>query len=175
MNKYRNHAMEEFRAAGWIDDAGKYNDDMQEEICKHVLKLLDVFSTEGHTGSTAPYAIGLFSRLAKFEPIAPLTGEDSEWIKHDYGSSVTYQNKRASHVFKDEDGQAYDIEGKVFWEWAMPYEGREPFEPYKSYYTNRDSRVPVTFPYNVPDKPIYEYRHSDATPQQPLQNEQGFL
>lgn len=175
MNNYHNHAMEEFRAAGWINDKGEYNDDMQEAICKHVLKLLDVFSTEGHTGSTAPYAIGLFSRLAKFEPIAPLTGEDSEWIKHDYGSSVTYQNKRASHVFKDEDGQAYDIEGKVFWEWAMPYEGREPFEPYKSYYTNRDSRVPVTFPYNVPDKPIYEYRHSHATPQQPLQNEQGFL
>lgn len=172
MSNLNKHAIQEFRAAGWINDKGEYNDSMQQAICKHVLKLLDVFSTEGHTGTTAPYAIGLFSRLARFEPIAPLTGEDWEWIKHDYG---TYQNKRASHVFKDEDGNAYDIEGKVFWEWAMPYEGREPFEPYKSYYTSRDSRVPVTFPYNVPDKPEYVYRHSDADPQQPPQNENGFL
>jgi len=57
----------------------------------------------------------------------------------------------------------------------MPYEGQDPPEPYKSYYTSRDSRVPVTFPYVVPEKPIYEYRHSDATPQQPPQNEKGFL
>ena len=55
----------------------------------------------------------------------------------------------------------------------MPYE--EGDNPYKSYYTNRDSRVPVTFPYIVPDKPIYEYRHSEATPQQPPQNENGFI
>ena len=175
MSNLNKHAVLEFKAAGWLNEDGSYKDEMQGMICEHVLTLLRVFSDEGHSGTTAPYAIRLFSRLAMFEPIAPLTGEDWEWIKHDYGDSVTYQNKRASHVFKDEDGNAYDIEGKVFWEWAMPYEGREPFEPYKSYYTSRDSRVPVTFPYNVPDKPIYEYRHSDATPQQPPQNESGFL
>ena len=175
MSNLESHAKMEFRAAGWLDDNGNYTDEMQEMICRHVLALLDVFSNEGHSGTTAPYAINLFSRLAKFEPIAPLTGEDWEWIEHDYGNGVTYQNKRASHVFKDENGNAYDIEGKVFWEWAMPYDGREPFEPYKSYYTSRDSRVPVTFPYNVPDKPIYEYRHSDADPQQPTQTESGFI
>lgn len=174
------HAEEEFRAAGWVDENGKYNDDMQEAICKHVLKLLKVFSTEGHTGSTAPYAISLFSRLARFEPIAPLTGEDWEWIKHDYSNGVSYQNKRCSSVFKDENGEAYNIDGKVFWEWCKrPLDEDEPGYPgecvYKSYYTSRDSRVPVTFPYAVPDKPIYEYRYSDADPKQPAQNENGFL
>jgi len=33
----------------------------------------------------------------------------------------------------------------------------------------------VTFPYVVPEKPEYVYRHSDATPQQPAQNENGFI
>ena len=80
-----------------------------------------------------------------------------------------------SSVFKNEKGESYDIDGKVFWEWAMPYEGREPYEPYKSYYSCRESSVPVTFPYSPPDKPIYEYRHSDADPKTPPQNEQGFL
>jgi hypothetical protein len=173
MSNLVKHAHYEFAAAGWTDGNGNFNDDMQEALCKHVLKLLEVFSDEGHSGSTAPYAINLFTRLANYKPIAPLTGEDWEWNEvSERAGHKCWQNKRASHVFKDENG-AYDIDGKVFWEWARPYEEGE--KPYKSYYTCRDSRVPVTFPYVVPEKPIYEYRYSDAEPQQPAQNEQGFL
>ena len=51
----------------------------------------------------------------------------------------------------------------------------EDGKPYKSYYTNRESRVPVTFPYTVPDEPIYEWRYSSADPQQPAQTEEGFV
>ena len=175
--KTLDHALLEFRAAGWVDDDGNWKDEMQQIVCEGVLKLLMVFSEEGHSGSSAPYAINLFKQLVMFEPIVPLTGEDWEWsdVRHNGDGSIHYQNKRCSHVFKEGDGQAYDIDGKVFWEWAMPYEGREPQEPYKSYYTSRDSSVPVTFPYTVPDEPIYEYRHSDAEPRTPAQNENGFL
>jgi len=173
MSNLHKHALMEFKAAGWIDDNGEYCDEMQEMICRHVLALLDVFTAEGHSGSSAPYAINMFSRLAKFEPIAPLTGEDWEW--NDTGHC--FQNKRASHVFKDYDGNCYDINGKVFWEWAKSHDeqGNLNGEAHKSYYTSRDSRVPVTFPYVVPEKPIYEYRYSDAEPPQPPQNEEGFL
>ena len=173
MSNYRSHAWAEFKAAGWLDEHGQFKDEMQGMICEHVIKLLDVFADEGHSGSTAPYAINMFKRLASFEPIAPLTGEDWEW--NDTGHC--FQNKRASHVFKDYDGNCYDIDGKVFWEWAESHddEGNLNGEIHKSYYTCRDSRVPVTFPYVVPDKPIYEYRYSDATPQQPTQDENGFL
>ena len=172
MSNLNSHALEEFKAAGWLDDSGNYTDEMQELICKHVLKLIEIFSEEGHSGSTAPYAINLFSKLASFKPITPLTGEDSEWHNiSEYGGSddgPLYQNKRASHVFKDNTG-AYDIDGKVFWEWQR-FEGGI----FKSYYTCRESRVPVTFPYTVPEKPQYVYRYSDAEPQAPLQNEEGF-
>jgi len=164
--------MVEFRAAGWVDGGGEYCDEMQEAICKHVLKLLDVFADEGHSGSTAPYAINMFSRLAKFEPIAPLTGEDWEW--HDTGHC--HQNIRASHVFKDYNGECYDIDGIVFWEWAQSYDDEgKPSGIHKSFYTCRDSRVPVTFPYVVPEKPQYVWRHSDAEPQTPAQTEEGFI
>lgn len=170
MSNLISHAKEEFRAAGWVDENGKFNDDMQEAICNHLIQLLEVFSNEGHTGSTAPYTINLFSRLAKFEPIAPLTGEDWEW--HDTGHN--YQNRRASHVFKDYDGNCYDINGKVFWEWNRGIVGSDD-KPYKSYYTNRESRVPVTFPYIVPKEPEYVYRYSDAEPSAPAQTEEGLL
>jgi len=135
MSNLHKHALAEFRAAGWTDADGKFEDEMQEDICKHVLELLKVFSDEGHSGSTAPYTVNMFKKLAMFEPLVPLTGEDWEW--HEPSPGV-FQNIRCSRVFKQADrfnGQAYDIEGRVF------------REPTGACYTGAESRVPVTFPY----------------------------
>ena len=147
MSNTQTHALTEFKAAGWLDDDGNYIDEMQESICKHILELIKVFSDEGHSGSTAPYTVDIFKKLAMFEPITPLTGEDWEWteISREMSGSnngTLYQNKRCSRVFKDDDG-AYDIDGKVFYDWYTNENG----DRHKSYYTSRDSRVPVTFPY----------------------------
>jgi hypothetical protein len=149
MSNYEKHAMVEFKAAGWIDENGKFIDEMQEAICNHVLKLLDVFADEGHSGSSAPYTINLFSKLAAFEPVVPITGENWEWneIRDGRTDGVSvFQNKRCSHVFKQSDrfnGQAYDIDGKIFWEWYKGEDGK----PFKSYFTGSESCVPITFPY----------------------------
>ena len=154
MSNYKRHAMMEFRAAGWTDENGKFNDEMQEAICTHVLKLLEVFDGEGHSGSSAPYAINLFKQLASFEPVAPLTGEDWEWTDvSEYGgrnNGILYQNKRCGHVFKDDEG-AYDSDGIVWYDW---HTDKETGEKYKSHFTSRESKVPVTFPYT----PKREYR-----------------
>jgi hypothetical protein len=65
-----------------------------------------------------------------------LTGEDDEWRLCEYSDRETYQNKRFSRVFKEgKDGQAYDMQGKVF------------VEPNGASYTSRDSRVYIEFPY----------------------------
>lgn len=180
MSNLNKHAWLEFKAAGWLDENDKFKDDMQEAICNHILALLKVFADEGHSGTTAPYTVDLFKKLAMYEPIVPLTGEDWEWQDVSDRSDGTkwYQNKRCSHVFKDKDG-AYDINGRVFWEWSeIPlHEGEEGYpgmsEPYKSYYTGRDSRTPVTFPYTP--STVYVWRWSDAEPRTPNQNEQGFI
>jgi len=140
---YRGHAMVEFRAAGWVDDAGNWTDDMQKLICEQVLELLDFFSKHGHSGSSAPYAIGLFKKLASFEPIVPLTGEDWEWSE--VSDRGTVQNKRCSHVFKDTNGRAYDIDGRIF------------RQPNGSCYTGKGSWVYVDFPYT----PKREYVNVD--------------
>lgn len=147
MSNYNSHAWNEFRAAGWVDENNNFNDEMQEAICTHVLKLLEVFAEEGHSGSSAPYTIDLFKKLAMYEPVAPLTGEDWEWSNvSEYGGNDNgplFQNKRCGHVFKDSSG-AYDSEGIVWYDWRTD---KETGEKYKSYFTSRESRVPVTFPY----------------------------
>ena len=157
MSNLLTHARNEFRAAKWINDNGEYCSEMQGMICDHVLKLLQVFSDEGHSGSSAPYAANMFKKLAMYEPIAPLTGEDWEWTLLDYGVDPKWQNKRCSRVFKDADGVAYDIEGIVFYDWFED----ENHERHKSHYTCRESRVPVTFPYT----PTTVYKERE-TPEQ---------
>lgn len=135
-----------------LELAGYRADDTEEGPNKWmregVLRLLEAFCEEGHSGSSAPYAIALFQRLASWKPLTPLTGEDDEW--NEVGDGL-FQNRRASNVFKDESG-AYWSDGIVFWEWwTDPATG----EKSKVYFTSRDSRVPITFPFTMPDKPEY--------------------
>ena len=157
MSNLITHARNEFRAAKWINDNGEYCDEMQGMICDHVLKLLEVFSNEGHSGSSAPYAVNVFQKLAMYEPLVPLTGEDWEWTLLDYGVDPKWQNKRCGRVFKDADGIAYDIDGIVFYDWFED----ENHERHKSHYTCRESRVNVTFPYT----PTTVYKERE-TPEQ---------
>lgn len=115
-------------------------------VANAVLELLEMFDNQGHTGFTAPYVARTFHRLAMFKPLTPLTGEDDEW--HDVGDDLL-QNKRYSAVFKDKDGTAYNSEGKVF------------TDDGEVWYTCKESRVNVTFPYAVPDKPERVYRNKE--------------
>lgn len=133
------HAERELDLIGMNDDG-----DMNGMMRKHILHMIEEFSKEGHSGFSASYAIKCLEKLLRFEPLSPLTGEDWEWVDvAEMSGRPVWQNARCSRVFKDENG-AYDINGKVFWEW---YTDPETGEKHKSYFTSADSRVPVTFPY----------------------------
>ena len=154
---YKNHAYREFKALGWIKPDGTFTDEMQELMFEQLLELLDKFSEHGHSGSSAPYAVKLFSKLAMFEPLGPLTGDASEWSEVAKG---VFQNNRCSHVFKQPDrfdGQPYDINAIVFWEW---YKDPETGKRSKSYFTCRDSMQVIKFPYTP--KSIYKQRKKNG-------------
>lgn len=97
----------------------------------HLLRMVDAFAAEGHSGLSAAHAANALNKLFRFEPLAPLTGDDSEWMEV---SDNLWQNLRCSHVFKNSGG-AYDIQGRVF------------REPNGVCFTNCESSTPVTFPY----------------------------
>lgn len=110
-------------------------DEMGLLMAEQLKELVLVFSTHGHSGFSASYATSVLQKLLKHEPITPLTGEPSEWNEVSDG---VFQNNRCSRVFKQADrfnGQAYDIDGRVF------------CEPSGAVYTSKDSFVPITFPY----------------------------
>lgn len=109
-------------------------DRMQALMGENVADMVAMFGLQGHSGLSAGYAQRYIELALRFEPFSPLTGAESEWSAP-FKYNGSQQNKRCSHVFRDSDGRAYDIQGKVF------------EEPNGSRYTGRDSRVYVTFPY----------------------------
>lgn len=111
-------------------------DEMNRMMRAHILHMVNEFAEEGHSGFSASYALSILQKVLAFEPLTPLTGDDSEWIdRAEMSGEPHWQNKRCSRVFKEADGSCYDINGRVF------------REPNGSCYTSRDSRVAVTFPY----------------------------
>jgi hypothetical protein len=122
-------------------------DEMNIAMREHILKMVEMFADEGHSGSSAAYAIGILQKVLDYKPLSPLTGADDEWNSIDEsmgGSDMAFQNKRCPHVFMRSDGSAYDAQGRVFWEtYTDPETGKE----HKSYFTGRGSRVDITFPY----------------------------
>lgn len=127
MSNLANHAKRELELAGYFDKDAMYGG----MLGKSVMDLIEKFAEEGHSGMSASIAINVFERVARFEPLTPLTGEDDEWVEVTKG---LYQNSRCSHVFK-ENGEAYDSTGKIF------------RDPDGACFTNSESRVPVVFPY----------------------------
>lgn len=93
------------------------------------------------------YVLTLFNTLANYSILTPLTGADDEWddVSDYVGQPPLFQNQRLSRVFKD-DTKAWDIDGKMYWEWFTDPDTKEKT---KIYFTNGDggSNTPVTFPY----------------------------
>lgn len=114
------------------DDAD--SDHLQALIGQNVADVVAMFGLAGHSGFSASYAHRYIEKALRFQPFSPLTGEENEWSEpFEYNGSQ--QNKRCGCVFRDSDGRAYDIDGKVF------------EDPSGTRYTSRDSRVYITFPY----------------------------
>lgn len=120
------------------------DDDMQKLMTKQILQLIDVFSSHGHSGFSASYALGLFMRVADFKPLGPLTGKDCEW--YDVAEQSGYplsQNKRCGEVFKCKE-ETYTINGYVFTDKGEA----------SGYTTMPASKLVITFPHTIVS-PIY--------------------
>lgn len=143
------HATEELKLLGYDPDSTE--DGPNTWIAQNIIELMEVFARQGHSGSSAPYVLDLFNRLAKYQVVAPLTGEDTEWSDILDMDGPTLQNRRCSSVFT-KNGIAYTIDGYAFWYWSErdlePNEDGYPgVTKFKSTFTSEHSRKEVTFPY----------------------------
>jgi hypothetical protein len=94
------HAQTELELQGLFS---KENDFYGGMTGKSVMELIEVFSKQCHSGMSAPIVVDLFSKLANYKPLGPLTGEDNEWSQCTLDDTL-FQNKRDGGVFKHKDG-----------------------------------------------------------------------
>jgi len=115
-------------------------DEMQEAMNKHLLQMVKVFTEEGHSGFSAMYAIRCLERLLRFLPLTEIEDKPEEWKEAD---ETLLQHKRCSQIFKNKtDGKAFNVNGRVF-----------TSDNGKTWFTNKNSHVPIDFPYFVPLHP----------------------
>lgn len=103
------HAENELRLAGFFNEDADYNG----MIPAAVLELLRVFDNQHHSGASGNLVLHLFTKLARYEPLTPLTYGPEEWhdITEINGGEPLWQNKRKSSVFSKDLGKTwYDID-----------------------------------------------------------------
>ena len=103
----RTHAEREMKLVGLDTKESDY----EGMLYGAILELVDVFAKQGHSGFSAGRVISIFTKLARYENLAPLTGEATEW--NEVGDGM-YQNNRVSSVFKDKDNKPYYLDAIVW-------------------------------------------------------------
>lgn len=108
MSNLEKHAEFELRRAGLFDKDSDYGG----MIGDAVMKMIRVFSEEGHSGHSAMMAIDIFGRVARFKTLTPITSNPDEWME--IGEDMRFdrkvpvwQNRRQSSCFSNDGGKTY--------------------------------------------------------------------
>lgn len=135
-------ARSELKFAGLFDEDSDYGGMLGDAV----MNLLKEHEKEGHSGFSNAMVVDLFSKLATFTPLTPLSGSDDEW-GDDVDGLGMQQNVRDSRVFRSPERGAWTLDAVAF------------REPSGATYTSSQSAQPITFPHtrettvmvNVPD------------------------
>lgn len=154
MSNLLKHAERELKLIGY-DGKDEY-DKMAKEA---ILQLIETFAKQGHSGFSAPYVAKMFHKLANYEVLSPLTGNDDEWndVSDMSGDRKTlFQNNRDSRVFKNDDG-AFFTEAIVWQDDVYHFSNKDSNRYIKSFpFTPKTFYVKVDKERNVLDTEEYE-------------------
>lgn len=110
MNMMTEHAKKELELAGLLDEDSDYNG----MLGKSVLELMEVFTKQGHSGASASLTIEVFTKLAKYENLTPITSNPDEWMDiSEMSESPMWQSKRNPYLFSTDGGKTwYNVDDK---------------------------------------------------------------
>jgi hypothetical protein len=83
-----------------------------EDDIRVMIEVMEKFFSQWNSGGAVSVAAPILARLIAGKPLTPLTGEDSEWMIHDFDNTGIYaQNIRCTSVMKTtKDGPAFDVD-----------------------------------------------------------------
>ena len=105
---------------------------------KCIIEIIEILEKPEYKEIPENFILEFLKRLMLYMPLTELTGEDDEWVE--IGDNL-FQNKRCRTVFKENE-ECYDSEGIYFYD-----------EKNDTYYTSKNSRIKIDFPYIVPTEP----------------------
>lgn len=81
-------------------------------IDEPVIKIVEIFSEMGHSGSSAAYTAEVIHSLLRYKNLKPLTDDPEEWYYHEghgIDGSDLWQNKRNGEAFSTDKGKTYTL------------------------------------------------------------------
>jgi len=107
-------ARKELELAGLFDGDSDYGGMTGEDV----MKLMDTFTGQGHSGMSAALTADIFNRLAGWKPLTPLTNNPAEWTELPEGVAIKhmqYQSTRDPSCFSEDVGKTYwSVNDKCF-------------------------------------------------------------
>jgi hypothetical protein len=107
------YAQRELELAGWF----KEDSDYAGMVGPAVVKMVEQFAEEGHSGYSAGLCLALFKEVAAFKPLSPITNPLDTGDFHDVSGPsgtpkmTTLQSTRLSSLFSEDGGETwYDID-----------------------------------------------------------------
>lgn len=136
-----------------LDRIPKDPDGVQELVNSQILEIIEVFSKQGHSGSSANYVLTILERLLRHKPFLALTGADDEW--HDPVGDGLLSNIHCPSVYKLPSGEIFDMDAV-----CVTDNGGI------THFVSNKFCKPVTFPYIPPIHPevIYIEYTEDVPP-----------
>lgn len=128
----------ELRRAGMYDEDASYG---PGAIAKEVLKLLDTWHEQGHSGGSASLTLFIFNKLVNHKVLSPITDSPDEWMDvSEYNgpnAPAMWQNRRQSTLFSHDGGQTYyDIDERRSWWRRKLGLGHKGFHVHESLFAN---------------------------------------
>lgn len=90
-----------------LNIAAKEHGSIIELMHFDIMSLLALVSIQGHSNNSIHYMLNIFDKLVRYKIITPLKLNEDEWNFHNYDDS--YQNRRATNIFKEKTGEIIDI------------------------------------------------------------------
>jgi hypothetical protein len=109
MSNLVNHAVRELDIIGYpatpVIEEG-FSIDYEHEIRKSVLKIVEEFASQGHSGMSASITLAMLTKLLDYKPLSPLTDNPNEWNQVDLGGEA-WQSQRNPEAFSTDGGKTY--------------------------------------------------------------------
>ncbi len=102
------YARDELQRAGMFDTDADYGG----ALAGSILRVVEVFAGEEHSGASAAISLAVLGKLLRFEPLTPITSDPAEWNDVSEASGrPMWQSRRKYSCFSTDGGQTwYDID-----------------------------------------------------------------